>query len=492
MKFTIASRSFVTFAAFLALSVGAFALPSSAMADGTFAWPTTGTYTTSNTVPTYSNPTTGTKTGGSSFTPGTGNKTSGYSGYKPSGCSYSCGGYSYGGYSSSARDLYMDLSFDFSDRSVTNNSTINQTNNTNINVNGDNNQVGVNNNNNANNNQSGMISDHSSASRDAYLNHWRNQNNNGAGNSNGNGNGNSNDNNQVINFGDYNTNTDDDDDKPRPPKPPHNDDTDLACKIDASDTRVEEDDRITLEWDTRDAVRASINNGIGRVDEDGGSVRVRVDEDVTYRMTVEDENGDEEDCSVSIRVDEEERDRNNFSSIVIDDEPVVPPTNTYSGVYLSDIPYTGLDLGEYAWAYYAAIAGLGAAGAYFLFFMGIPFALRHAGVTLSEVENELALEEKEEATQILKSTIAAPLAITTSGATVISSQSEIENFVEALADADNDTASDILENATKNGASASVFLNRASAFLRAHTEKFEASVIETLTASLETAAKARA
>lgn len=79
---------------------------------------------------------------------------------------------------------------------------------------------------------------------------------------------------------------------------------DVSCTLDASDTRVSDGDRITLEWDTRGNPNyASINQGIGRVDEDGGSERVRVTDDTTYRMTVRNSRGDEDTCSVTVRVD---------------------------------------------------------------------------------------------------------------------------------------------------------------------------------------------
>ncbi len=78
---------------------------------------------------------------------------------------------------------------------------------------------------------------------------------------------------------------------------------DVSCNLDASDTRVDDGDRITLEWDTDGNPNyASINNGIGRVDEDGGTERVRITDDTTFRMTVRNSRGDEDTCSVTVRV----------------------------------------------------------------------------------------------------------------------------------------------------------------------------------------------
>lgn len=78
----------------------------------------------------------------------------------------------------------------------------------------------------------------------------------------------------------------------------------VSCNLDASDTSVNEGDRITLDWDTDGNPNyASINQGIGRVDEDGGSERVTVDEDTTFRLTVRNSDGDEDTCSVTVRAD---------------------------------------------------------------------------------------------------------------------------------------------------------------------------------------------
>lgn len=131
---------------------------------------------------------------------------------------------------------------------------------------------------------------------------------------------------------------------------------DLWCRLTASDRTVEEGDEITLEWDTRGAERASINQGIGRVDEDGGEEDVEVDEDTTFRLTVEDEDGDEETCSVTVRVDDER----NFSSVVFEGEP----TNNPPVVYLSSLPYTGIeDIDPAMLTFYAMlVALLGALG----------------------------------------------------------------------------------------------------------------------------------
>lgn len=394
---------------------------------------------------------------------------------------YSCGNNS--GYLSASRSTYLALSLDFSDNDIDQRVDNSITNN--VNVNGNNNNVGINNSQETNQNAGITTSKgaYTHPSRSSYYDYFRRMSSNTGGTSiSGSDAGQTNNTHQsnIFNSNKSNKNDKDKDD----------DNDDLRCELDASDTSVDEGDRITLEWETEGADDARINQGIGAVDEDGGTERVEIEDDTTFRLTVENDDGDEETCSVTVRVNDE----NDFSNVVIDDEPVVPPQYPYSGVYLSDLPYTGLDLGPYAWAYWAAFAGLGAAGAYVIFFMGIPFVLRRAGAISDEVETELA----EENMSVLKSAMTATAPVTTTGSAVIASQEDITAFASALLAADNDTASDILEGATENGGSAAVFLNRASALLRSElsaptiAENVEASVIEMLIESLETAAKARA
>ncbi len=133
------------------------------------------------------------------------------------------------------------------------------------------------------------------------------------------------------------------------------------CRLTASDSRVDEGDRITLEWDTRNADYASINQGIGRVDEDGGEERFTMDDDdITFRMTVRNSDGDEDTCSTTVRVDEE----NDFSSVSFEGEPV----NNPPVVYLSSLPYTGIeDLSPSMIGFLATLLALMGMGGYYFF-----------------------------------------------------------------------------------------------------------------------------
>lgn len=146
--------------------------------------------------------------------------------------------------------------------------------------------------------------------------------------------------------------------------PPRN--TSLSCELDASDKSIEEGDTTTLEWDTRGDVRsARINQGIGSVDEDGGTERVRPTRTTTYRLTVEDRDGDEEECDVTVRVDE---------------DTIAPPPDVPL-VYLSQLPYTGAADTMTYWL--LLITGSGVVG-YMLFYRAIPFALARVKALKSE------------------------------------------------------------------------------------------------------------
>lgn len=158
-------------------------------------------------------------------------------------------------------------------------------------------------------------------------------------------------------------------------------DSNLSCDLTASDRSIERGDSVTLEWDTRDADEARINQGIGRVDEDGGTKRVRPTRDTTYVLTVENDNGDEEDCSVKINVE---------------DDGLAPPPDEPI-VYLSQLPYTGAADSMTYWM--LLIIGSGVLG-YALFFRALPFAMARVGALKSDTDvTETPAGEGEQAPQ---------------------------------------------------------------------------------------------
>lgn len=209
-------------------------------------------------------------------------------------------------------------------------------------------------------------------------------------------------------------------------------DEDVSCDLSVSDSTVEDGDRVTLEWETDgNPSSASINEGIGRVDEDGGSERVRIDGDTTFRMTVRNSSGDEDTCSVTVRVDDE----NNFSSVSF----VGDPTNNPPVVYLSDIPYTGLeDISPALLSYWLMLIAAAAGGVWFLYTKGmIPtFAFASAEPLEEGVVGDIA-EGSGHATP------------------------EVENFLAALQNNDTDKALDYVRDAAHNGTGVEEFLASA-------------------------------
>lgn len=203
----------------------------------------------------------------------------------------------------------------------------------------------------------------------------------------------------------------------------------VSCNLDASDTTVSDGDRVTLEWDTDGNVTyASINQGVGRVDENSGSERVTVDGDTTFKMTVRNSQGDEDTCSVTVRVDD-----NNFSSVSFTGEPTYNPPV----VYLSDIPYTGLeDIDPILLSYWLMLLAGAAAGVWFLYRKGmIPqFAFASAEPEADEAEAPAAED--------------VPL---------------VDGFLSALASGDTDAALDEVRGAAAIGTSVEDFLGAAEA-----------------------------
>ncbi len=233
---------------------------------------------------------------------------------------------------------------------------------------------------------------------------------------------------------------------------------DVSCNLDASDTRVSDGDRVTLEWDTDgDVTYASINQGIGRVDEDGGSERVTVDGDTTFKMTVRNNSGDEDTCSVTVRVDD-----NNFSSVSFTGDPTYNPPV----VYLSDIPYTGLeDIDPMLLSYWLMLIAAASAGVWFLYRRGmIP---HFAFASVDPIDEGHVVEETEEG-----HADASP---------------EVMSFLSALAAGDTDAAVDHLRDAAANGTGVEEFL--ADAETAATDAELQARVSAALEGAKQTGVK---
>lgn len=160
----------------------------------------------------------------------------------------------------------------------------------------------------------------------------------------------------------------------------------------ASDTSIEEGDEITLSWKTENADEIRINNGIGEVHPtDEGDIEVSPDEDTTYIATVypRDNDGDTDTCEVHVDVDEDDGGGGGGGrkkpKVLVDVLPY-PPEEQLSFVYLSEVPYTGLDLGPMGTAlYWLMLIGWSAAAAYLVLFNGLPFIARKMNKLGSDV-----------------------------------------------------------------------------------------------------------
>jgi hypothetical protein len=214
----------------------------------------------------------------------------------------------------------------------------------------------------------------------------------------------------------------------------------VRCDITASDTSIEEGDSTTLEYETEgDVDEAVINNGVGRVDEDGGEVRVRPRKDTTYRLTVEGRDGSDT-CTVTIRVDEEDDDRN--SNVTLLSEPT---NNRLTSVYISDLPYTGVDLGTFG-PLYIALALIAMIGAgYFVMKKTVPALANASTDTITPV------------LPIVMESVSAPVATEVKAASTL----DVHAFVSALLSGDQNEAVDVLEQAIEAGIDAKLFMVRA-------------------------------
>lgn len=204
-----------------------------------------------------------------------------------------------------------------------------------------------------------------------------------------------------------------------------------SCDLYVSDNRVSDGGRVTLNWDVRNATEAYINQGIGNVNERGGSRTVYVNGDTTYRMTVRNSRGDEETCTANVRAD-----RNNFSSVTFTGTPV----NNPPVVYLSDVPYTGLeDIDPVLLSYWLMLIAGAGAGIWFLYTKGmIPtfaFASSASNAPEAEVVGDIPVEPT----------------------------SAVDAFTSALMAGDTEGAIATMRSATHTGTNVEAFLEMAEA-----------------------------
>ena len=162
-----------------------------------------------------------------------------------------------------------------------------------------------------------------------------------------------------------------------------------CVRLIASDQNIKSGDEVTLSWETSKATSISINNGIGPVTPvAAGSIVVRPTSDTTYIATVPGapENSN---CRVTVEIESTGCTSNcgggggggggRSKPRVILDSLKVPGEEPLAFVYLSQTPYTGLDLGTWGTAlYWLVLIAWSAAMGYLVLFNAVPFALARA------------------------------------------------------------------------------------------------------------------
>ena len=159
--------------------------------------------------------------------------------------------------------------------------------------------------------------------------------------------------------------------------------TPRCVDLSANKTSIEEGENVVLTWVTRNASSVRITPDVGSVTPvHTGSVTVRPREDTTYQAIVPGAPKNDA-CEVRINV-EEERDRDRSRNRDRDEEPESflasfsrPAEPPLASVYLSEIPYTGLDLGPVGTViYWVMLTVWSGAASYLVFFTLVPGVLR--------------------------------------------------------------------------------------------------------------------
>lgn len=181
----------------------------------------------------------------------------------------------------------------------------------------------------------------------------------------------------------------------------------MCISLTANRTEIEEGEEVVLTWRTQNATSVSINNGIGNVTPvNEGSITVRPDNDTTYVATVPNAPSTNN-CEISINVDDDDDGGGGGGGgsrkkpkVLLDVLPH-PEEQPLSFVYLSEIPYTGLELGPVGTAlYWLVLIGWSGAAAYLMLFGVGPFALRRVrtfGADVKSVLNDGSEEESHDA-----------------------------------------------------------------------------------------------
>lgn len=148
-----------------------------------------------------------------------------------------------------------------------------------------------------------------------------------------------------------------------------------TCNMTLSQYTIREGEQVSLRWDSSNTNSVSINNGIGNVGQNGVRIVAPRAGTYTYQGVFYGTNGQSITCLATLRVDPE------FISygqpnVSLTQLPT-PPEQPLTSLYLSDLPYTGLDLGPVGtMLYWLALIIWSIALAYLIFWSLAPLAYK--------------------------------------------------------------------------------------------------------------------
>jgi len=155
------------------------------------------------------------------------------------------------------------------------------------------------------------------------------------------------------------------------------------CTLSASPNDIDRGDTVTLTWTSSNVTSGSIDQGIGNITPvSGGSTTHSPSDDITYTATFTGPYGNVT-CSASVNIDtgggggggSSGGGRSSSRPSVVLDALKQPGEEPLSFVYLSQTPYTGLELGTWGTAIYWTMLILWSlAAAYLVLFNALPFA----------------------------------------------------------------------------------------------------------------------
>lgn len=183
---------------------------------------------------------------------------------------------------------------------------------------------------------------------------------------------------------------------PPPPPPPVTPGSPECIDLSISDTSIRRGQEVTLSWRTRNAssvtIRQILGGGsadVGTFTDANGSVVVRPTSKSVYQASVPGDANDPN-CRVSVSIQSSgggggggggsrsrDRDRDREEPRAFIDSVVRPAEAPLASVYLSEIPYTGLDLGPVGTVFYWLMLMLWSmAAAYLVIFTLVPAVFR--------------------------------------------------------------------------------------------------------------------